>query len=160
MKIRPQGESPSRVADRLVRSLSLKPGASLSEITERVAAVHGKPVLLQPVPDEEIDGTTGLWVETETESIVFYRENDPLLYQLHSICHEFGHIIANHTGCDALQFVDRSTVESVSLGEQIIAARARGELDNPEEILAETVAYALPKLMMARPKQQIRAAFE
>ncbi|WP_143025984.1 hypothetical protein [Leucobacter chromiiresistens] len=147
-------------AERLVESLECPPGAGIADIRERVSQVHQKDVVLHPTSDSELRDITGLWVEMEHASHVFYRADDPEIYQAHSIFHEFGHIIADHTTCGVLDFIDSTAIGSASLGGQIQRARARGFRHNDDEDLAEEIAYALSRVVIAGTKSNVRAVFE
>ena len=147
-------------AERLVDALGLTRGVSIDEIVARIARLYEKALVLQPIDDDELTATTGLWVETDDTGYVFYRAQDPLVYQIHSIFHEFGHIMAEHDGCDALGVVDGAAFESIRLGEQICRARGRGAFVHESEILAEDFAYALSRLVLSSASVGLRAAFE
>lgn len=147
-------------AEALVRSLECPPGASMEYIQARVAAVHQKDVVLQAVNDDDLSTITGLWVETDLASHVFFRAKDPIIYQAHSIFHEFGHIIADHTTCGVLDFIDNAALGTSSLGGQIQRARARGFRHDEAENLAEEIAYALSRVVLAGTTTGIRTVFE
>lgn len=147
-------------AQRIVSALNLRPGASLDDVIAGVANKYEKSLVLQPVADHELTTITGLWVETDDAGYVFFRTADPFVYQIHSIFHEFGHILARHTGCDALGAIDSDAIESVGLGKQILRARARGASYDKSEILAEEVAYILSRIVLRGSTIGPRAAFE
>jgi len=132
----------------------------MEEIRSRVARQHRKEVVLQPMSDSALSSMTGLWVETAAASHVFYRANDPVLYQAHSIFHEFGHILADHDTCGVLDFIDNSALGTSSLGGQIQRARARGFRHDDAENLAEEIAYALSRVAIAGVGTGLRAVFE
>lgn len=147
-------------AERLVDQLGCRPGSSLNDIMGRVERFHQKQIALHPVDDVELRNITGLWVETEHVSHVFYRSADPKLYQTHSIFHEFGHIIADHSTCGVLGFIDNTALGTAPLGGQIQRARARGFSYDEDETLAEEIAYALSRLVIAGSAVGMRAVFE
>lgn len=149
-----------RTAERMVKSLHCPPGAGLHEIHAQVALHHGKEVILQPVSNSELKHMTGLWVETDVASHVFYRAEDSPVYQAHSIFHEFGHIIADHDTCGVLNFIDHTRIGTASLGGQIQRARARGFRHDEDENLAEEIAYELSRLVIEGTATGIRAVFE
>ncbi|QAB18315.1 hypothetical protein Leucomu_10655 [Leucobacter muris] len=149
-----------QMAEELVANLGCRPGSSLEDIQERVALFHQKEIALHPVDDVELRNITGLWVETELTSHVFFRNDDPKLYQTHSIFHEFGHIIADHSTCGVLSFIDNTLLGTAPLGGQIQRARARGFNQDEDETLAEEIAYALSRLVIAGSAVGIRAVFE
>lgn len=147
-------------AELLVQSLGCPPRARISDIRECVSRLHEKDVVLHPSSDAELRDITGLWVETDAASHVFYRADDPEIYQVHSIFHEFGHIIADHTTCGVLDFIDNSAIGTASLGGQIQRARARGFRYDDDEDLAEEIAHALSRLVIAGTKSNMRAVFD
>jgi hypothetical protein len=147
-------------AQRIVAALNLKAGASLSEVVASVAKNYDKSLVLQAVADHELTTITDLWVETDDTGYVFFRTADPFIYQVPSVFHEFGHILARHTGCDALGAIDTNALESVGLGKQILRARARGVSQETSEILAEEVAYILSRMVLRRSTIGHQAAFE
>lgn len=157
---RRSAESAKDSAERLVRALGCSAGSSLDQIKARVEHAYGRPLVLQPVGHDELRTISGLWLETDSAGYVFFRAADPLVYRVHSIFHEFGHILANHQGCEALSVVDDKAIPSVGLGQQIRRARARGALQDDAEVLAEEVAYALSRLVLSGSSVSLRAVFE
>jgi hypothetical protein len=131
------------VIDRLVDRLNLTAGASLDDVVRSVADAHRKPISLEPIDDARLTTLTGLWVETAKTSYVFFRASDPLIYRIHSIFHEFGHILLEHEQCDALATVEHSRFDAAGLGGEIRRARELGTLGDVAEYRAELVAVAL-----------------
>lgn len=147
-------------AEHLVQALDCPAGSSLDEIRARVSQAYGRPIVLQPVGDDELSTITGLWLETDSAGYVFFRAADPLVYQVHSIFHEFGHILASDASCEALAAIDDTAFPSIGLGQQIRRARARGTFRDDAEILAEEVAFALSRLALSGASVSLRAVFE
>jgi hypothetical protein len=85
--------------DQIVDSLQLhKYSRTLNGVRTAVEFVYGKPIKFEAVPrPDQFD--TGYWIGFKDRGTVYYREIDPPFYQLHCVCHEFGHIAAGHTGC-------------------------------------------------------------
>lgn len=73
--------------------------ANLTDVIERVAELHGKPIRVEPVGDEEWETLTGLWVEHAHVARILVRATDTQLYQTHCVLHELGHILLRHPGC-------------------------------------------------------------
>ena len=149
----------TRSAADLVNLLNCPPAPTFEMIKDSVAERHGKEIVLHPVEDLELQNMTGLWIETEQTSHVFYRLADPMIYQLHSIFHEFGHILADHGACSVLSAVgDLSRVKPS--GSMIQRARARGLTDDDAEQFAEDIAYALSQNLLLSPEPGMCSAFE
>ncbi len=147
-------------AEQLIASLGWTKGVSLKEIIAGVANKYDKSLILQAVGDNELTTITGLWVETNETGYVFFRAADPAVYQIHSMFHEFGHILGKHQGCDVLSVVDSTTLRSTGLGKQIRRAHARGALQNEDEAFAEEIAYKLAHLILSGSTVGLGAAFE
>jgi hypothetical protein len=76
-------------------------GISFEELSDRVARLHGKPILIEPRADAMYGALKGLWVQEPDQSRILISSTDSRLYQVHCILHEYGHIIRDHPTCGA-----------------------------------------------------------
>ncbi|MET4618747.1 hypothetical protein ABIE18_000170 [Arthrobacter sp. 2762] len=143
-----KGDEERALVEALVENLNLRVGATLDDVAGSIAAMQGKSISLEPVDDSALTTLTGLWIETADTNYVFFRSLDPVIYKIHSIFHEFGHILLEHHDCEVLRMVGDIPLGGTGLGGEIRRARARGLLVDSSERMAELVAYALTRRLL------------
>jgi len=143
----------------VVDSLGIGRHASFDEVIDAVSTVCGKRLRLEPVDDATLAQLTGLWIETNDASYVFFRSTDPLVYKMHSIFHEFGHILLDHDGCELTATLSGVSLTANGLGGEIMRAKGRGLLDDRSEQLAEMIAYALSQKILSGTRDSEQEIF-
>lgn len=145
----------TQLAQEAIAGLRLPAGPLTFETLRAcVAAWLGKPVIidaLQSLPPRDHPASlTGLYLDTTDAGRVYFHPDDPRLYQLFVILHEFMHIAAGHGGCHVPAEVMQKGYAGVTA--EITAARARvpgrTTLDDArtvdvEELVAERGAMLL-----------------
>ncbi len=152
-------EKDRRVADELVSQLGLPASPCFDDVVTRVTDVYGKPLRLEPVADRDLSTLTGLWIDTHDVGYVFFRSADPIVYRLHSIFHEFGHILSEHENCEALRALGDVRLEESKRGRELRRARSRELFNDPSERMAEVIAYALSRRVLNLVTNQAEAIF-
>jgi hypothetical protein len=95
--------------DAAIDEAGLRGLPTLAGIIDRVATIHGKPICLEQVGDDEWGTLTGLWVETREMSRIFTRRTDPVAYQFVCALHEAVHILLGHPSCFPTDSIDDET---------------------------------------------------
>lgn len=126
-----------------VEQLGLPSQVSYAHLLEAVELAHGKPIIVRLVPKSTIPGVSGLWLETEAKSHILVPQGHSDLHRMHVICHEFGHILLRHKGCDGLAASMPSVFSHIGQQKGIKRMLARSPLWNDMEKAAEEVAYLL-----------------
>jgi hypothetical protein len=145
------GASPRRTPQAVVDQLQLPSKVSFDGLLETVETTHGKPITVRLVPSSTIPGLSGLWLETELKSHILVPENHSELHRMHVICHEFGHILLRHQGCDGLAASMPSVFNHVGQKKGIKRMLARSPQWNDMEKAAEEVAYLLSGFVLDKP---------
>jgi hypothetical protein len=83
---------------------------TLDALLKHVSDLHGKPINVDAIDDDDWQTLTALWVDFPDEAQILYRSTDTRLYQMHCILHELAHIALRHPGCNVLG--DDSSVAS------------------------------------------------
>ncbi len=134
-----------------IEQLQLPNEVSFEHLLEAVEDAHGKPIKLRLVPSSTIPGLSGLWLETEAKSHILVPESHPRLLRMHVICHEFGHILLGHQGCEGLAVPIPSIFNHIGRQKGIRRMLARSPQWNDMEKAAEEVAYMLSPLVLEGP---------
>jgi len=145
----------TQLAEDAIAKLSLPAGPLTFEtLRTAVATWLGKPLIIDPLnslpPRDHPASVTGLYLDAADAGRVYFHPDDPRLYQLFVILHEFMHIAAGHGGCHVPVDVMERGYAGVTA--EITAARARvpvrtsledaGAVD-VEELVAERGAMLL-----------------
>jgi hypothetical protein len=146
---------PRRIPQATVEQLQLTGQVSFDQLLAAVEAVHGKPITVRTVPESAIPGLSGLWLETDVKSHILVPEDHSELHRMHVICHEFGHILLDHEGCDGLAASMPSVFSHVGQRKGIKRMLARSPQWNDMEKAAEEVAYLLSRIVLATPAAPI-----
>jgi hypothetical protein len=114
-----------------------------------VEAHYGKRIVISPIssPDQH---HTGYWIDHDDYGVIMYRETDTATVQLHTVLHEFTHVVGGHCGCSArpesAAMLEQDAVDS------IISIRGRSVTEEHltdavllEEVVAERGAFALAR---------------
>ena len=141
---------PRGVPQAAVDQLQLAGQVSFDRLLEAVEAAHGKPITVRIVPESTVPGLSGLWLETDLRSHILVPENHSELHRLHVICHEFGHILLQHDGCDGLAASMPSVFNHLGQRKGIKRMLARSPQWNGVEKAAEEVAYLLSRLVLVK----------
>ncbi|MEV7649065.1 hypothetical protein [Arthrobacter sp. NPDC089319] len=107
------------------------------------------------MPESALPGLSGLWLETDIKSHILVPEDHSDLHRMHVICHEFGHILLDHEGCDGLAASMPSVFSHVGQRKGIKRMLARSPQWNDMEKAAEEVAYLLSRIVLAPPAAPI-----
>lgn len=134
---------PPRMPATAVEQLQLPSRVSFDHLLKAVEAAHGKSIVVRLVPKSTVPGLSGLWLETETKSHILVPQSHSSLHRMHVICHEFGHILLRHQGCDGLAASMPSVFNHVGQQKGIKRMLARSPQWNDTEKAAEEVAYLL-----------------
>ncbi|MBO1269509.1 hypothetical protein [Arthrobacter cavernae] len=131
--------------------LTLPEQITFEALLQGVSLAHGKPVVIREVPGHVLSGVSGLWVESAHRSLVLVRSGLSELHRMHVICHEFGHILLQHQGCEGLAASMPSVFNHVGRTKGIKRMLARSPQWNDMEKAAEEVAYRLSGFVLAKP---------
>ncbi|MBT2594058.1 ImmA/IrrE family metallo-endopeptidase [Arthrobacter sp. ISL-72] len=142
---------PGRTPQGAVDKLQLSSKVSFDVLLDVVEATHGKPIAVRLVPSSTISGLSGLWLETALKSHILVPESHSELHRMHVICHEFGHILLQHEGCDGLAASMPSMFSHVGQQSGIQRMLARSPQWNDVEKAAEEVAYLLSGFVLDKP---------
>lgn len=126
-----------------VEELGLPSQVSYARLLGAVEMAHGKPIIVRLVPKSTIPGVSGLWLETDAKSHILVPHGHSALHRMHVICHEFGHILLRHKGCDGLATPMPSVFSHIGQQRGIRRMLARSPQWNDMEKAAEEVAYLL-----------------
>lgn len=137
------GANSSDVPQEAVERLGLPGRVSFDHLLKVVEVAHGKPIIVRQVPKSTIPGLSGLWLETEGKSHILVPQSHSHLHRMHVICHELGHILLRHRGCDGLAASMPSVFNHIGQQKGIKRMLARSPQWNDLEIAAEQVAYLL-----------------
>ena len=141
------GMSPRRA----VAMLTLPEQVTLEALLQAVALAHGKPVIIRDVPGHVLSGISGLWVESAKRSLVLVRGGLSELHRMHVVCHEFGHILLRHQGCEGLAASMPSVFTHVGQVQGLQRVLARSPRWSNTEKAAEEVAYLLSSAVLDKP---------
>lgn len=133
-----------------VSMLALPKHASFEALLQAVSSAHGKPIIIRDVPGHVLSGVSGLWVESAKRSLVLVRSGLSELHRMHVICHEFGHILLRHQGCEGLAASMPSVFNHVGQTQGLRRMLARSPQWNEMEKAAEEVAYLLTSVAQQR----------
>ncbi|WP_150109933.1 ImmA/IrrE family metallo-endopeptidase [Crystallibacter crystallopoietes] len=142
---------PHRTPQAVVAQLELTSQISFDVLLRSVEAAHGKPIAVRSVPGSTIPGLSGLWLETEFKSHILVPQDHSELHRRHVICHELGHILLQHEGCDGLAASMPSVFNHVGQRKGIKRMLARSPQWNDVEKAAEEVAYLLSRIVLDKP---------
>jgi hypothetical protein len=142
---------PPRTPQAAVEQLQLPSQVSFDRLLEMVETTHGKPITVRLVPSSTIPGVSGLWLERDFKSLILVPQNHSELHRMHVICHEFGHILLQHEGCDGLAASMPSVFNHVGQKKGIKRMLARSPQWNEVEKAAEEVAYLLSRIVLDKP---------
>jgi len=123
------------------------------ELTERIAQITGKPIVIEKLDDAALVRTTAMWVEYEEYSKVVLRSGDRTYYQLRGLHHEFGHMLFGHPGCEGLlldEGIQRIAGVGMVRGRVLIAENDLSPLssNNVHEAEAEALGALLTRLLL------------
>ncbi|WP_420367135.1 hypothetical protein [Curtobacterium sp. L1-20] len=118
----------TQLAQEAIAGLRLPAGPLTFEtLRASVADWLGKPVTIDPLQSlpsrDQPASLTGLYLDTAEAGRVYFHPDDPRLYQLFVILHEFMHIAAGHGGCHVPAEVLERGYAGVTA--EVTAARAR-----------------------------------
>ena len=140
-------EVPSGTPEAAVEQLGLPNQVTYVHLIRAVEVEHGKPIVVRAVPKSAIPGVSGLWLETELKSHILVQEDHSDLHKMHVVCHELGHILLRHEGCDGTAIPAPSIFSHVGRRKGIKRILARSPQWNDVEKAAEKVAYLLSGLI-------------
>lgn len=144
---------PPRMPAAAVEQLRLPSRVSFDHLLKAVEAAHGKPIVVRLVPKSTVPGLSGLWLETEKKSHILVPQSHSNLHRMHVICHELGHILLRHQGCDGLAVSMPSVFSHIGQQKGIKRMLARSPQWNDMEKAAEEVAYLLSGFVLdGQPK--------
>lgn len=84
--------------ERLAR-LELPHRFGTQQLREAVAAMRGKPIVLQALDqNSSADTPCGIRVETPAADILFVEQGTSAAHQMHILAHEISHILCDHPG--------------------------------------------------------------
>jgi hypothetical protein len=156
----------TRLAAEAIAGLRLPSGPLTFDLLRAAVATWlGKPLIIDPLsslpPRDRPASVTGLYLDTADAGRVYFHPDDPRLYQLFVILHEFMHIVAGHGGCHVPIDVMERGYAGVS--EEITAARARvpvrTSLDDADAVdFEELVAERGAMLLLERLQQSTLSA--
>jgi hypothetical protein len=118
----------TQLAQEAIDGLSLPTGPITFEaLRTSLERWFGKPVRVSPLDSLPARGqpasVTGLYLNTADAGQVYFHPDDPRLYQLFVVLHEFMHIAAGHGGCHVpADVLDRGYAGVTA---EVSAARAR-----------------------------------
>lgn len=130
----------------MVERLAPTPQTSITGILRNAEMVYGKPLYLQACRTDQLRGLTGLFRDTPEGGYISYRQDDPVTYQLHCICHELAHVVFVHEDCNVLRASGLADEQADALNTLVI--RGRGAVSDPEELVAEEFAYRLMQRLL------------
>jgi hypothetical protein len=152
----PKLTAAQQTAQTLISELPISSATTFSELIAYVESAYGKPIRLRPVAAEDWGAITGLFLDTPTCGLIYYRANHPLLYQLHNIYHELGHILLRGSSCNLVGGITKADVFTLGIRDEVENAFANGVVyDDPDLIAneqeAEAVAYQIARKLRSRP---------
>lgn len=118
----------TQLAEEAIAGLSLPAGPLTFEaLRTALETWFGKPVKVSPLETlpsrDQPASVTGLYLDTADAGQVYFHPDDPRLYQLFVVLHEFMHIAAGHGGCHVPADVIGRGYAGVTA--EVSAARAR-----------------------------------
>lgn len=122
---------------------------SFARLIGVVESLYGKRLDISAIssPDQH---HTGYWIDHDDYGVIMYRKADTATVQLHTVLHEFIHVVGGHSGCSARPEAAEA-IRNAS-GDSIISIRGRsvteGHLSDElqlEEVIAEEGAFALAR---------------
>lgn len=134
-----------------VSMLALPEQVTFDALLQTVSFAHGKPVTIRDVPRGVLSGVSGLWVESAKRSLVLVRSGLSELHRMHVVCHEFGHILLRHQGCEGLAASMPSVFNHVGRAQGLQRVLARSPQWSDTEKAAEEVAYLLSWAVLDKP---------
>lgn len=134
-----------------VSMLALPRHANFETLLQAVSSAHGKPISIRQVPGHGLSGVSGVWVESAKRSLVLVRSGLSELHRMHVICHEFGHILLRHEGCEGLTASTSSVFHHVGQTQGLRRVLARSPQWSDMEKAAEEVAYLLSFVTREKP---------
>jgi len=118
-----------------------------------VSGFIGKPIRVERIGDEQWEKLTGLLVDTPGLARILVRKTDPLIYQMHCILHEVGHLLHRHASCHAIALLDpvKNNAGDFALVRGRLIEAEPGPHDAPavEEYEAERTAHLLAQALLA-----------
>lgn len=130
----------------MVERLAPRSRTSITGILRNAEKIYGKPLHLQAYRADRLRGLTGLFRDTPEAGYIAYRQDDPVTYQLHCICHELAHVVFVHEDCHVLRGSELAGAQADALNTLVI--RGRGAVSDPEELVAEEFAYRLMQRLL------------
>lgn len=118
----------------------LPPSLTWDELHVEVKQRHGKPIHIEAAPAGLGKDVTGLWLETDQQSWIFYAAGKSELLRRHVILHEYGHILLLHSGCELTL---GSAFPHLGGSRRIRSLLGRSPAWTPQEIAAENTATRL-----------------
>jgi hypothetical protein len=114
-----------------------------------VESLYGKRLDISSIssPDQH---HTGYWIDHDDYGVIMYRKADTATVRLHTLLHEFIHVVGGHSGCSARP--EAADAIRNAGGDSIISIRGRSVTDGHlsdelqlEEVVAEQGAFALAR---------------
>lgn len=133
-----------------VEQLGLPSQVSYGQLIKAVEVEHGKPIVVRAVPRSTLPGVSGLWLETESKSHILVHQDHSDLHKMHVVCHELGHILLRHEGCDGMALPAPSIFNHLGRHRGIKRMLARSPQWNDVEKAAEEVAYMLSGMVLEK----------
>lgn len=115
---------------------------TLSSLLERVSALRGRPVVIEPVEALRNTETCGLWLSTDHTEFVFHAPTDSELHRQQCILHELSHMILRHDETVVSAGYAKTLFPDLT-GERVRSALSRSEFDKSHEVIAELLADLL-----------------
>jgi hypothetical protein len=141
-----EGNSNDDIVLAMVDRLAPHAHTTVTGILRRAEEIYGKPLYLQAFPAGRLKGLTGLFRDTPEGGYISYRQDDPVTYQLHCICHELAHVVFVHEDCHVAR--ESAVSGEVTDALNTLVIRGRGAVTDPEELVAEDFAYRLMQRLL------------
>lgn len=130
----------------------------LNEFIASIAEARGRAIRLMDVPGLSVPALVADW---NSEFIIAVRPTRNTTHKAHSICHELGHIVHNHTlengTLQAFGMTEPSqSFLSEGLRKRILGLKARKACDvDPQEREAESTAHAMMRALSAAKRDHV-----
>lgn len=137
----------------LLEALLSQKELTLESLMNSVSRFIGKPIRVERIGDEQWEKLTGLLVDTPGLARILVRATDPLIYQMHCILHEVGHLLHRHASCHAIGLLEpaRSHAGEFAIvrGRLIESEPGASDAAALEEHEAERTAHLLAQALLA-----------
>lgn len=155
--------SEESIAARVQRAIGhhgLDNAGSLTDVIERAARHRGRPIELEPMPDDAPAGHVfGVCLPYPDRDLILFRAGAGADHELHSILHECGHLLLDHVATARGQHaaLDASRLSALlpDLDPELVAsALARSGYEDTQEREAETFAMLVRALIQTQRRRR------